>query len=95
MALRMYSAIVFGMIGLVCICRIKKVIGTVDEDRLSKVLGGEPADCRLQLGLLRCRHELGRMVCCMLTLRSTFSSSFLTLLQGVWLVVAVPGRLIK
>ena len=40
MALRMYSAIVFGMIRLVCICRKKKVGGTVDEDRLSEVLGG-------------------------------------------------------
>ena len=40
MALRMYSAMVFGMIRLVRICRRKKVGGTVDEDRLSEVLGG-------------------------------------------------------
>ena len=39
MVLRMYSAMVFGTIRSVCICRGKRVGGTVDEDRLSGVLG--------------------------------------------------------
>ena len=92
MALRMYSAMVFGMIRLVRICRRKKVGGTVDEDRLSEVLGGCLRIGRPQLGLLRCRHELGRMIGCVLTLHSLAPKvPYFTSLKGVWLVVAVAA----
>ena len=67
MALRMYSAMMFGMIRLACSCRKKRLGGNGNEDRLSGGLEGCLRIGRQQLGLSRCRHELGRMVCCVLT----------------------------
>ena len=39
MALRMYSAMVFGLMRLACIRKRKRAGGTVDEDRLSEAEG--------------------------------------------------------